>query len=168
MTKEEVKKVANDYRSQIIGAISSLEICMDLVISYYFTNVDLKKAQELRYALISSGSFNFNTKIYLIGFILERFPEFKKKHKKIPDQFSQTVKIRNIVAHQPIAIEQEFLDDHKGHVVYFMGLTTEQNVEKISVTKLDKQSIKQHLERINKLTLSLAKFLQTIVQSQTA
>ncbi|MGG9962398.1 hypothetical protein [Ferruginibacter sp. SUN106] len=88
-------------RGNILNAVTSLEMVIDLYITSYFTD-DVDKSEELM-NLIIAPRMSFENKVQVLMVLIEKYrPEILASNKTMTSDLIAIIQERNILAHYPL------------------------------------------------------------------
>lgn len=116
--------LAAEYRGRILNKFADIEFLIEMVISHYFCDNDLK-ANEIRHSLICTKYLTFDAKSVLIGFIIKHhYKEFGEKFPKLEKSLVEYRDLRNIVAHRKLLNTDEKILAFNGDDISFENFET--------------------------------------------
>ena len=162
---DDLYKLNAQYRGEIINNAINTETYLEMIISYYFTHGNDKKAKELRHCLISTNMFSSNSKKNMFLFILKKkFPKYKLGS----EDFDRIMAIRNQMAHGKQVfftdtIVDELIQFDNNNITLHEWKTTKNAVDSKTL-KLNREVVDKeisHIQSVNNKLLELLKLIKS-------
>jgi len=111
---------AMSVRGSVLNAVTGLEMSIDLYITHYFTNDDIKSEELMN--LIIAPRMSFENKVQVLMVLIERYDSsIIEENKSMNRDLINIIEERNIIAHYPLDITPPGLKTYyeSGNLTFF-------------------------------------------------